>query len=1011
MRFNQAFHYRDINSGLGIYASSDNSEAFKKACEKICEAFVKEDGSRTAEFVCYSNYFRKFVGIGVSPFESKDKANRLVQIWVPDEASSDPSDYYLRYAYDSVCDKSREYTEEEFDPCISEENYSEILRKYGFSKAGLAGLLAGAAPIIFGKKERLSIVFPEDRLTDEEKRTAAREIMWLLSVLMPVPEELRGDFGSRLTYCVFSQKNRNRVAVSFVDSEPERGQFYRLGYCDPESDRSDHEEAGANAEGKEDLYDALAEKAMESLEAYRTFLGELTDCGLAGEEFDGDTLDLMYFCRQLRSGGVTEIQREDLPIEFNTLVAGAMKSKGYCDLLFRVLALPNDLSKMDLAIVHFNILKDEKNVWSTDPGDLRKTAKQAYEEMLESAFASGDNRFYNNLLVISDQDLRKEALTDLWQKKGEKSCIAGDLGKIEDIDTFLGRLSTYKVLTEIGSFRKKMGEVLFGGDFYFKMDKKERCSVSSLLDPETPDPGTPAFAPWIRVKIKGIFKEGTEKGLIFIGKEKDFLEERYAGEYFDCFLENCRKADKDLRKQVQKTGREFLDSYRTSVSQESQDAFRKIDRDWIRIDLEDTLRQYSLEELADFRFKEFQDYSSEEQKEYADLWLKEVRAGIAESEVPIEPETLKKLTAKARTLERDYPKTAAGLKKTLWEACGDDIHRKILCANEFGSDVYTIWAENLLDPVVYEKIRKEGNGRIEKQRLVGNREADLNRRCYLLWKDCRGISQIQTGRIKDLSKETSGAQLHGQWTALVENMLDWLSGALEMRSYNKCINYLHLYAERARDLTATNRCADYEDLYNGHRAFYRYFLSQLGSYVGEDADYVREMECLKALWETEAVDKENLTETAQILFRAERILGKGCEALRGVQKKYEDVMNEMNNENERIDRAISENLEEIEKRENKIRELESEIDDISESLAGLEAQQRRNRQLAEAARQKRSGIEKVSLDGVEITPLTTAVEKARRETMKRRQEADASRSGKGSGAQKACFSPDARLFT
>jgi hypothetical protein len=176
MRFNQAFHYRDINSGLGIYASSDNSEAFKKACEKICEAFVKEDGSRTAEFVCYSNYFRKFVGIGVSPFESKDKANRLVQIWVPDEASSDPSDYYLRYAYDSVCDKSREYTEEEFDPCISEENYSEILRKYGFSKAGLAGLLAGAAPIIFGKKERLSIVFPEDRLTDEEKRRYDLEV-------------------------------------------------------------------------------------------------------------------------------------------------------------------------------------------------------------------------------------------------------------------------------------------------------------------------------------------------------------------------------------------------------------------------------------------------------------------------------------------------------------------------------------------------------------------------------------------------------------------------------------------------------------------------------------------------------------------------------------------------------------------------------------------------------------------------------------------------------------------
>jgi len=214
MRFDQAFHYRDINSGWGTYASSDSSNSFKKTCGKICEGFAKEDSHETAEFVLYSNEFGRFVGIGVIPFESKDRANRLVQIWVPEEASPNPSDYYLQYEFTTDYDIDRQYEKTEFDPCISEQNYSEILDRYGFSKDCLAKLLSMAMPIMFGSYEKLSVVFPQNRFGDEEKRVAAREIMWLISVLMPVPEDKRGEFGSRLSYSVFSEKNRKKVAIS-----------------------------------------------------------------------------------------------------------------------------------------------------------------------------------------------------------------------------------------------------------------------------------------------------------------------------------------------------------------------------------------------------------------------------------------------------------------------------------------------------------------------------------------------------------------------------------------------------------------------------------------------------------------------------------------------------------------------------------------------------------------------------------------------------------------------------
>ena len=53
----------------------------------------------------------------------------------------------------------------------------------------------------------------------------------------------------------------------------------------------------------------------------------------------------MYFYWGLRCGRITEIEEEDLPIDFKRLVFKAMRSKGYCDLLFRVLVAPNDLDE------------------------------------------------------------------------------------------------------------------------------------------------------------------------------------------------------------------------------------------------------------------------------------------------------------------------------------------------------------------------------------------------------------------------------------------------------------------------------------------------------------------------------------------------------------------------------------------------------------------------------------------------------------------------------------------
>lgn len=940
MRFEQAFHYRDINSGLGIYASSDSSYSFTRSCEEICEDFVKEDGRETAEFVLYSNQLGRFVGIGVSPFESRDKANRLVQIWVPVEASSTPSDYYLRYEFEQDFDKERKYEQREFDPCISEQDYLEVLRKYNFSHNSLARLLAETVPIIFGSYRKLAIVFPENRFSKEEKRTAAREIMWLISVLMPVPEDKRREFGSRLSYSVFSEKNRKKVAISFVDNVPEDGSCYMLECDEPVPD---------NDRGK-NLYNALAEKAMESLESYREFIKELTDCGFPEDQFDRDTLNVMYFYWGLRCGRITEIEEEDLPIEYTQLIFKAMRSKGYCDLLFRVLVVPNNLDRNLQAAVQRNVFEKD-NVWSgDDSGDLRSNAVAAYAAMLENTFESGNRTLIDTVWEIKDPDLKKEVLTKLWLTKGDDSCIARDINEITDIDTFKEKLSYYKDLTDNDSFKKQMCSVLFDRDLYFKMDRKERSAVSSVLDP-----GATAFVYWIRKKIEACFHLDFEKGLNFIKLELVPLEHRYVADYFRCFLENSRNAEKKYRREVQKTGHEFIDVYSDNVDQKDKEDFWGIDRSWKLKDLKDILEEASLNELAAFDFKDFKDYAPEDRNDFANMWLEEVRSRIRDASQPdqsgISFEVFKKLVSRDKELSREYPAVGDEFREMLWEASGSDMQRKILCSNAFGTVEYTIWASDLLNKDVYEEILKVGNTGIETKRISGNEVADLNRRCYLLWKGAGGMSQMDIRTLRELSEETANFRLHEEWTALVADMIDRARGDAKKSPYNRCVNYLHLYAEMMKDFSLDERCADYECLYMNDSVFYQDFLSQLGSYKGEDAKYIREMKWLKELWDIGEVNEDNILMTAEILESAERVFGEYSAPIRDTQSKYEEAM-------KKLKTAINETDTKIESIESHNEELRRLIQQNGIRINRLHDDQRSKRELAEEAGERRKGRSK-----------------------------------------------------
>ena len=78
---------------------------------RILSAFIENN-------VSYSD-FAEMNGYG----DYDEGRNKLVHIWVQEQASDDPSQYYLKYEFDRKLDKNRTYESREFFPVLSREDY------------------------------------------------------------------------------------------------------------------------------------------------------------------------------------------------------------------------------------------------------------------------------------------------------------------------------------------------------------------------------------------------------------------------------------------------------------------------------------------------------------------------------------------------------------------------------------------------------------------------------------------------------------------------------------------------------------------------------------------------------------------------------------------------------------------------------------------------------------------------------------------------------------------------
>ena len=854
MKFEQAFYTREMITGLGVYASSSKDYEFQNKCSRVGSEFETEPGQDTAEFVYYSDAFNRYVGVGVSPYsyENHEGRNKLVHIWVPEQASDDPSQYYLKYEFDRKLDKNRTYESREFFPVLSREDYPEILKKYKLSEKKLAELLEKVIPLLFRKKNFLAMILPDKTYSREECSDAARELTWLASMLAPVLKEDRSRYCRNLSYSVFSEENVAVVNMAYMTQNKGYKNFFELG---------------KETEGKvSELCLILAKKAMESLDVYEDFIRELYTFRLEKENTI-ENFRLMFFHRNFEVQN-REIKKEQIPVLWDAVIEKAIKDLRYRRFLYHLAEKTEDLSEEDLAKLHrYILIKDIKNYSENESEDFWA----AYRSTVVKAFQTGNKLLYRAYLTVPDNETKEKIYARLWKEESVKNCVLQDMERAADSREFMELLKLYEPYRQKTEFLSKVEALALDKEYYFQLDKEEREKLSGIFGMQKSDGDEfqdnkfqdiksqenekqnseieDADSPWHKMlcdKVQDFFRLD-QPYLSFLKKETGRIENALVPVYFSFYVQNCEKTvQKEERKQLQDTGYGYLKMYGKQVKAEDEERFRNLDKIWSFAELGEYMSQLSLKDLAEFQFKGFesvlQRYSDELYAKWYEEVLKRVQAESGEdtgetweqsqdqSTKSQKYVTVKALTAVPGKMRNLNTKARREYQEQVWEYCGDCLPARIWCSASFGVENYTIWSlREPCEPEWYLKIweylkeltREDFSGellredfrgklvRLEFTSVLNNRlhEKDperqartfweFNRCCYLIWKQIYQREECNIQLLESLKQMSFEEMFAGFLEVLQEDTIenietDVIHGQRISEFRDEDINYLRL---------------------------------------------------------------------------------------------------------------------------------------------------------------------------------------------------------------------------
>ena len=931
----QAFYTRESSEGFNLHASSKADPIFKNSCSRIGSSFKTENNSsEIAEFWYYSREFGRIVGVGVNSSGFRDETKSVVHIWVPAEGSLNPSEYYLPYEFDRNYSSSVIYKSREFEPCVSEKDYGGILERFQFTSERLKELLYKLVLVIGGEEKQLQFVFPYG-IDPTQKRVMARELMWLLSTLIPAADEDKGVYERTMSYSVFSRTNTRLVVFPFVDEVPENGINFKLNSSEPFSE----------SRMIPKVFGVLAEKALGSLREYKEFIFEMLGEGWGQDRLTCEKLCAMYYLMELRKGEISDIKKAELPIKYENLVRTTAESDHYREILFRLLSLPNDLDIKDIVPAYKELEKNRRNYNAAKP-DL--VFLRAYEEVLEKSNREGFIGILEDGLINIQENpsFRDRVVTDIWNKTGTDSLIANDISGIADAKGFLEKTETYEVLLDDNSFKSLMKNILFDKDIYFQMDAETREKVRAIYGDEegATEKGLP-FLKRILKRLADFFITGSDRGIDFFESEIGRIDDEFVTGYFEFFVNKSKEIQQEYRTRIQDVGHEFIEQYRGwSIRDDLINDFNEMDRSWKRHDLQEDFKRASINDLAEYDFSDFERYSECDQREFIKIWCDEVFSRLKPDTAAVDCAVFEKFALREKDVERYDPDLHGKYMNMLWENCESDLSKKIACSLVFGADEYTVWEDDEPCQIdAYSRISNElkmvgrqGAGIIEST-TIKNERADFNRCCYLLWKKTDQGKAVGDDDLNIYTFERAkSCGLSREWGLFLGELMESLRAADTAGNDTACSNYMYIYTNLAsnKNYTPDQRGKDYATWYLQNRAFYDHLIRNPARYRSECKTYIDEMILFEELDEvTHRIEKEksadNFYDVSQILYDSEKVFGTEFEQVKKLDQVYAEESRDLSN-------SISDMKKDIEKMNENNRNCQVEISRLRTELSRIQ---------------------------------------------------------------------------
>ena len=905
MKFEQAFYTRGENllnerEGLGIAAASKTDTAFLSECMQVAGRFNTERSREKAEFVLYLNQFDTFVGVGVSPAYNMygDRVNKLCHMYLPLEVSHTPESYYLNYPFASNVEIAQELETVELEPCLDVSCFSELIKKYGFSREVLAEFLFQLYQILFENKDRLLIVLDDEQYKKEDCFVIAREIMWLASYLVPSVGEEAFAYQKMLSYAVNSEDNLLLAKFAFSTKEDlYENRFYLGKTC---------------KEQLPQIYKALAEKAISSYPEFAEFVSQLNNSPIMEEQTER-SIQVSYIYWKLQQGN--RITWEEIEPYFVFLRRKAKGNMQYRDFLCNCVLSLEDIPRSELIQIWKEIIKP--NLHDEQPEEIFiKIVAKVMDFMSTKRLKT-----YEIFLQELPYTIKKQVLELLYVS--ENTPIQKHLlDSIEEYSSYKEVFKLYATeLREHSDFMEQSAEWFL--PYYLEREKKERESLADIFS-------NTSWRERVNVLMNVLFEQDTyiEQVEQQIGK----LEDCYVILCFSKFLERCEaEQDSDRKEQAYDVAENYFNTYNEILEDEQKNRYEK----WMICCEKEMLQTYvrdkGLKTIAEINIERLRVVLKED-------WCEIVQSRLQDEELT--KEILELLLEKMKQLHDISQEVELVYKQSIWNACKNDLEKCLPCSVTFGLELFSIWsfmtsvnAEQYHD--LYEVLHSSLEYKQVENRVLEDKQQDFNRVCYGLWK------QLIKEESEELKVEDIFYQENFYYQARIFISSILQKALLERANTSDVHHYFQLEVLKGQKLgenklTIVQKCERLEKILDSN--LYQTLLKTKLSDYGSDLvvrQYMKEAQVYYKLRNRDIVAEENLETSAELLHEVRKIIGTEVNLVEDFEKEFWDIMDRQKEEIDNLKKNISLKRQEISCKNIKKAQLEKELSKVEKELVRL----------------------------------------------------------------------------